>query len=157
MGANKKIGINKEHRDIANRYSRRMRLYDYDLVLSRASGKRVIYFIGTDVHGITYRIRFDKVRLMRQPKGIQVLNKKDYLIHQSNEVHGLNAYDYSLVSDNDITFKNKISIICSTHGVFKKRKSAHITDSEGCPKCSKNRFNNNRKYFKKDEIITPIN
>jgi hypothetical protein len=147
MGANKKIGISKEQRQVAHKYAGRFYLYDYHLELSRASGKRIIYLIGTDENNITYRIRFDKVKKMKSPKGIQVVNKLDYLIYQGNKIHGKGRYDYSLIKDEDITFSNKISIICETHGVFKKRKSAHITDGEGCPKCSRNRFNNNRKYL----------
>jgi hypothetical protein len=149
MGANQKIGISKEYRDLANRYSKRMGLYDYNLVLSRPSKRRTVYFIGTDINNITYRIRFDKIRLMRPPNGNQVVNIRDYLVHQSNLTHGEGTYDLSLVKESDITFTNKIEIICKTHGVFKKTKSAFITARQGCPTCSKNRFNNNRKYFKK--------
>lgn len=146
MGASKKIGISREQREIAYKYASRFSLLDYRLELSRASGKRIIYLIGTDEDDITYRIRFDKVMKMKSPKGIQVVNKLDYLIYQGEKIHGKRRYDYSLIKDEDITFSNKLSIICPTHGVFKKRKAAHITDGEGCPKCSKNRFSNNRKY-----------
>lgn len=147
MGVQKKLGISKEQRDLAERYCSRFNLHDYSVVLSRASGKRVIYVIGIDYDDIKYKIRFDKVKRMKSPKGVQVVNKKDYLIVQGDSIHGKGTYDYSLIKDEDIKFHVKLPIICSTHGVFHKRKSAHITDGEGCPKCSLNRLNNNRKYF----------
>jgi len=147
MGVDKKLGISKEQRDIAERYCSRYGLHDYEVILSRKSGNRVIYVIGIDENGIKYKIRFDKVKRMKSPKGIQVVNRKDYLIHQSNQIHGEGTYDFSLVEEEDITFSNKLQIICKTHGVFLKRKSAHITDGMGCPKCSANRLRNNRKYF----------
>jgi len=122
MGIQKKLGISKEQRDIARRYCKRYNLHDYKVVLGRSYGKRLLYVIGVDGFGIEYRIRFDKVKRMRSPKGVQVVNKKDYLIHQSSLVHGINTYDYSLIEDKDITFKDKLPIICNTHGVFYKRK-----------------------------------
>lgn len=146
MGANKKIGIPKDYRTLGKKYASRYRLYDHKIVLNRTSGKRIFYLIGTDADGIVYRIRFDKVKKMRSPKGIQAINKRDYLKIQADKVHGENTYDLSLVKDEDITFHNKLDIICNIHGVFKKRKAAFITQSEGCPMCSKNRFNNNRRY-----------
>lgn len=145
MGADKKIGISKEQRRLASRYAKRFLLHDYKLVLSRSSGKRVIYLIGIDENDITYRIRFDKVKRMRKPKGVQVVNKKDYLVFQATRIYG-DTYDYSLIKEEDITFSNKLEIVCEEHGSFFKRKSAHITDREGCPKCSMVRYNINRKY-----------
>ena len=139
MGVDKKLGISKEQRELAKRYASRYGLHDHEVVLSRRSGNRIVYLIGTDENGIKYRIRFDKVKRMKPPKGIQVVNRKDYLIYQSNLVHGEGTYDFSLVNEEYITFHNKLPIICKTHGVFYKRKSAHITDGMGCPKCSMNR------------------
>lgn len=146
MGAEKKIGISREIRERARRYANRFRFTSYNLVLSRSSGRRVIYFIGTDENDIIYRIRYDKVNKMRKPSGVQVLNKLSYLKHQASEIYGEDFYDYSLIKDSDITFNNKLSIICEEHGVFKKRKSAHITDRGGCPKCSANKLKHKRKF-----------
>lgn len=146
MGADKKIGISKEYRSTAKRYCNRYSLYDYSLELSRSSGRRVIYLIAEDEDGVIYRIRFDKVMKMRRPRGVQVINKLHYFLIQANKVHGDGTYDYSMIKEEDITFSNKLDIICETHGVFKKRKSAHVTDMGGCPKCAKKRFNSRRKY-----------
>jgi len=147
MGVQKKIGIEVEHRRIAQKYANRFQLEDHKVIVGTAAGKRFMYFIGTDCNGITYKIRFDKINKMRSPKGIQVVNRLDYLIYQSGVVHGVGTYDFSLVKESDITFHNKLQIICKTHGVFLKRKSSHITDEEGCPQCSYNRIINNRKYL----------
>ena len=147
MGDNKKLGIQKEDRILADRYAKRFGLTDHSLVLSRdKNDSRKLYFFGFDEFGLEYRIAFNKVKRMRSPKGIQIVNKLDYLIHQSNLTHGKDVYDFSLVKEEDIAFHNKLSIICKTHGVFKKRKSAHITDAEGCPQCAMDRFKNVKKY-----------
>lgn len=147
MGIDKKLGISKEHRELASKYARRYGLTEHKVILNRVKGNRVLYVLGTDVNGITYKIRFDKVKRMKSPKGIQVVNRLHYLIHQGNEVHGEGTYDYGLIKEEEITFHNKLPILCSTHGLFYKRKAAHITDGEGCPKCARQRLITNRKYF----------
>ena len=145
MGTDKKIGIEKEERAIAKKYSTRFRLVDCSLSISRTSGVRVLYLNGTDYDGVTYRIRHVWLKKMRPPSGMQVVNRHHYLVTQADKVHG-GKYDYSLIKEEDITFINKLSIVCPTHGVFKKRKSAHVTDREGCPKCSKGKLNEYRRY-----------
>ena len=152
MGADKKIGIEKSIRVIANRYANRYLFTSYNLVLSRSSGRRIIYFIGTDENDIIYRIRFAKVKKMKKPKGIQVLNRHAYLVLQAERVHGEGTYDYSLIKEEDITFSNKLDIVCKTHGVFKKRKAAHVTDKEGCPKCSAKKLKHQRKCLVKNNF-----
>lgn len=148
MGVEKKIGISKEERLIAVKYASRFRLHDYKLVIGRSTGHRILYLEGTSEDDLEYRIRFDKVKKMSSPKGIQITNKLFYLKYQCDKVHGLDKYDLSGIKEEEITFSAKLPIKCHIHGLFYKRKAALITDSEGCPKCSKNRFNNNRKYYK---------
>lgn len=146
MGIDKKIGIEKEARVLADKYATRFCLTDHFLSISRKSGNRVMYFTGTDSDGITYRVRFVWLKKMRRPIGFQVVNRHFYLVHQAEIVHGIDKYDYSLIKESDITFANKLDIICKVHGVFKKRKSAHVTDREGCPKCSANKMRELRKF-----------
>ena len=146
MGTDKKIGINVEDRRLANKYASRFRLVNYELNVSRSNGKRAVFFTGTDYNGITYRLKMSKLKQMRSPKGTQVVNRHDYLVYQAEEVHGIDKYDYSLIKEEDITFSNKLQIICKVHGVFHKRKSAHVTDKEGCPSCSANRLRQLRKF-----------
>ena len=145
MGADKKIGIEAEDRRIAQRYATRFGLVDFSLKVSRANGLRAIYFTGTDYDGVIYRLKMSKLKQMRSPKGTQVVNRHHYLVVQSEKVHG-GKYDYSLIKEEDITFSNKLKIICPVHGVFHKRKSAHVTDREGCPQCSANRLRQLRKF-----------
>jgi hypothetical protein len=145
MGADKKIGIEAEDRRIANRYAARFGLVDYSLKISRNNGLRAIHFTGSDSDGVTYRLKMCKLRQMRSPKGTQVVNKHHYLVVQAEKVHG-SKYDYSLIKEEDITFANKLKIVCLFHGVFHKRKSAHVTDREGCPHCSANRLRQLRKF-----------
>jgi|TARA_R110000787_G_scaffold218911_1_gene327609 hypothetical protein len=145
MGADKKIGIEAEDRRIAQRYATRFGLVDFSLKVSRTNGLRAIYFTGTDYDGVIYRLKMSKLKQMRSPKGTQVVNRYHYLVVQSEKVHGV-KYDYSLIKEEDITFSNKLKIICPVHGVFHKRKSAHVTDREGCPQCSANRLRQLRKF-----------
>jgi len=146
MGVDKKIGISKKQRDIADKYARRYSMVYHKLIVSRPKRVRTIYLICEDIHGLEYRIRWDKVVRMNRPKGIQVTNKAFYLKYQCDKVHGKDLYDLSMISDDMINSTDKLPIICKVHGVFHKRKASLITDREGCPSCSQNRYNNNRKY-----------
>tara|TARA_R110000772_G_scaffold31949_2_gene78544 strand:- start:2531 stop:2971 length:441 start_codon:yes stop_codon:yes gene_type:complete len=146
MGTDKKIGIEVRDRRLANKYASRFGLVDCTLRVSRVNGKRATFFTGTDSDGVTYKLKISKLKQMRSPKGTQVVNRHHYLVVQADEVHGKGRYDYSLIREEDITFVNKLKIICPTHGVFRKRKSAHVTDKEGCPYCSANRLRQLRKF-----------
>tara|TARA_R110000803_G_scaffold154286_1_gene219055 strand:- start:4988 stop:5428 length:441 start_codon:yes stop_codon:yes gene_type:complete len=146
MGTDKKIGIEVEDRRIADRYASRFGLVDCTLKVSRTNGLRAVYFTGSDYDGITYRLKMSKLKQMKSPKGTQVVNRHDYLVLQADKVHGFGKYDYSLIKEEDIKFVNKLKIICPIHGVFYKRKSAHVTDREGCPHCSANRLRQLRKF-----------
>ncbi len=146
MGADKKIGISSEDRRIADRYAARFGLVDYTLTISRKNGLRAVYFTGSDSDEVTYRLKMSKLKQMRSPKGTQVVNRHHYLVVQAEKVHGVGKYDYSLIKEEDITFANKLKIVCPIHGVFYKRKSAHVTDREGCPHCSANRLRRLRKF-----------
>ena len=146
MGTDKKIGVSAIDRLVASKYASRFGLVDCVLKISRVNGKRAVYFTGTDYDGVIYRLKMSKLKQMRSPKGTQVVNRHHYLVVQADEVHGKGKYDYSLIREEDITFANKLKIICSTHGVFHKRKSAHVTDKEGCPHCSASRLRQLRKF-----------
>ena len=146
MGTDKKIGIEAEDRRIADRYATRFGLVDYSLKISRNNGLRAIHFTGSDSDGVIYRLKMSKLKQMRSPKGTQVINRHHYLVVQAEKVHGFGKYDYSLIKEEDITFSNKLKIVCPVHGVFYKRKSAHVTDREGCPSCSANRLRQLRKF-----------
>lgn len=66
---------------------------------------------------------------------------KQKIIQRAVSVHG-DKYDYSLLPDNAKT-KDKVPILCLTHGVFFQAPYSHFNGS-GCPECGKQK---NRKSF----------
>lgn len=67
----------------------------------------------------------------RRPSISSALNKTDFFIKKSVEVHG-NKYDYSETkySSNSV----KIRIICKVHGVFEQTPHSHL-EGKGCILC----------------------
>lgn len=63
--------------------------------------------------------------------GVHRLNTTEF-IDNSKKIHN-NKYDYSLVVYK--TNKNKVKIICPTHGQFEQRPNSHL-GGQGCPKCA---------------------
>lgn len=57
---------------------------------------------------------------------------EDY-IKSANKKHG-DRYDYSICLFT--RSKDKVKIICRTHGIFEKRADSHLS-GQGCPKCGK--------------------
>jgi hypothetical protein len=73
---------------------------------------------------------------------------KEEFIQKTKIVHG-DKYDYSLVDYTGI--KNKISIVCQEHGIFKQSPESHLSGS-GCGKCANNiRFSLNEFIKKSNE------
>ena len=62
------------------------------------------------------------------------LNKKEYFIKFSAKMHK-NKYNYSITNYNNA--KEKVSIICDVHGVFKQTPNKHL-EGRGCEKCGRN-------------------
>lgn len=78
---------------------------------------------------------------------------QDELIKKCQKVHN-DKYDYSKV--NYIDNKTKIEIICPLHGSFFKTSTNHLNNKQGCPKCSKEEYN--EKYKKPlNEFIEQCN
>ena len=145
-----RIGITKERRKLGDKYARRFHLFNHRVIKHRLKGTNYYYLLAEDRNGLLYKIRFDKILAMRRPDGHQVINKLYYFIFQAEELYG-DKYDYSLITEEDIGYKNKLTIVCPIHGEFKKRKASHITDGEGCPMCAADRFKSNRQYYKNEE------
>ena len=81
--------------------------------------------------------------------------KKEYLqttemfIKKAIKVHG-ELYDYSSV--NYINSKNKLQLICKTHGIFKQLPNNHLRGS-GCPSCKLSKGEKKiSKYLKENHI-----
>jgi hypothetical protein len=84
-------------------------------------------------------------------------NRKNNWKASFEKIHG-NKYDYSKVIY--INNKTNIEVICSNHGSFIIRPDAHISQKQGCPKCSyfkvrntadfiaeSNKIHNNRYFY----------
>lgn len=56
-------------------------------------------------------------------------------IQKAKQVHG-DYYDYSLITDPNISYKDKVPIICPEHGVFEQMFNSHHKGF-GCPECGK--------------------
>lgn len=59
---------------------------------------------------------------------------RQYYIDRANEQFN-HFYDYSLIPEEPFA-KEKVKIVCPTHGIFEKQLSAHVHGA-GCPVCSK--------------------
>ena len=71
---------------------------------------------------------------------------KENFIEKAREIHG-NKYDYSKVE-----YKNnrtKVCIICPEHGEFWQTPRNHISQRQGCPKCSKTFKNTTESFIEK--------
>ena len=59
---------------------------------------------------------------------------KDEFIESCNKIHNY-KYNYELV--NYKTLRDKVKIICPSHGIFEKNATHHIHNTKGCPECSR--------------------
>lgn len=73
----------------------------------------------------------------------------NYFLITANKVHG-KKYDYK--DSIYLGIKNKIKILCKTHGVFSQLADIHLRGS-GCPKCS----DENRVGFRRNPYIKACN
>ena len=83
------------------------------------------------IHGDFYILPFNHLRGQGCPKCKGRNLTQDELIYKFKEVHG-DKYDYSKVNFSKI--KEKVCIICPTHGEFWKTPQKHLS-GQGCPKC----------------------
>ena len=72
-------------------------------------------------------------------------------IDQANEIHN-GKYDYSLINGYK-SCKEKVPIICSKHGVFKRSFDEHIHKARGCPLCSQSPRYNKELFVKRSRQI----
>ena len=142
-----RIGVSKIERFIVNRYIKRFLLKFINFEILRMSGKRILYLIASNRSGYTYRIRFDKVKGMQRPTGMQIINKLEVFLIQAETVHG-DKYDYSLVTEEDLAYEHKFPVICNKegHGTFYTHRSRHIQQRKGCPVCGIERRRKKNKF-----------
>jgi hypothetical protein len=145
MGREKQLGFTKEQRQLGERYSIRFGLHSSRLSMRRKGNVRMIYLIGFDKDDVEYKIRFDKVIRMRMFNGIkQAVDKVHYFKVRAAKVHK-DDYDYSLVTEEALRHRGKVSIICNrnmAHGTFTQTSGNHINHKKGCPKCGRSRLLN---------------
>lgn len=77
--------------------------------------------------------------------------EKIILVEKSKEIFG-NLYDFSLVPDSFKT-KEKLSIICPTHGIFYKSYEKHIGNKQGCPECVGKKRYDTESFIKKVKTL----
>lgn len=112
--------------------------YDYSLVEYAGSDKKVKIICPN--HGMFLQTPHQHIRGQECPvcgrKKSDENRKKglDYFLQQAHAVHG-DKYDYS-----HVVLKNrreKVCIICPTHGVFWQEPYNHTLQKQGCPQCAR--------------------
>ncbi len=108
-------------------------LYDYSLVEYKNVHTKVK--IVCKEHGIFEQLPLAHKRGSGCPKCYGRGKTQEEILHQLHEVHG-NIYEYKL--SNFKGTKEKIEVLCKTHGVFYKPVTK-LLRGEGCPFCSNDR------------------
>jgi len=85
----------------------------------------------------------DKCRIDNKKIGIDVLLQRCSLLHN-------NKYEYSLVSSDYKSVKDKIDIICKEHGTFTTSIKNHLYQKRGCNDCRKLGLDN---FIEKSNVI----
>lgn len=82
--------------------------------------------------------------------------KKEVFLERAFAAHG-DKFDYSLVPD-ELNWKDKITVICASHGQFLITASNHVCNSRGCAKCGFEHVANIKKERSKDKFysLAPI-
>ena len=121
-------------------YLRRYRLTDDSIIITRISNKRRLYILATDQNNIDYKIPFTYIQkaYAYSPRLRHSINKVELFTNMSKEVFKhKDKYDYSLVKNEDLVRKKKVTLICkvNNHGEFKIRYDLHLYNENSCPKC----------------------
>lgn len=87
------------------------------------------------------KCKYDKITLI-------IKLDTNQFIEKAKKIHN-NKYNYDLV--NYINSKNKVKIICNTHGQFELIAGQHLI-GRGCQLCSSNKLNNNL-FIEKAKVI----
>lgn len=114
--------------------------YDYSKVIYK-SGKKKVCII-CHVHGEFMQSPADHINRTR-PNGCPPCGRessienqrktKDQFILQAKAVHG-DKYQYDLVKY--VNGQTNVKITCPKHGIFEQQPNNHITNKQGCPRCS---------------------
>lgn len=122
--------------------------YGYDKSIYAGSKDRII--IKCKKHGYFEQLPYNHLKGKGCPKcaiensSIRYMHSNEEVLRKFKKVHG-DRYDYSLVEYNGC--KNKVKIICKSHGIFKQDANAHAV-GKGCDKCARQVLN----YRKSDYV-----
>ena len=139
----RRCGISKRANEISFSYSEFIKRckekygdkYDYSKVEYKGHREKVCIICPT--HGEFWQSPSNHLRGCGCPKcGIEIssdkrMHTKKEFVEKAQEIHN-NKYDYSKVVYKGV--KEKVCIICPTHGEFWQSPSKHLNNS-GCPKC----------------------
>ena len=128
--------------------------YDYSKVVYNGSKNSVI--IGCPIHGFFKQTPNNHLRTSGCPECgdelVWIKRGKDdnkSIIERARAVHG-NKYDYSKM---DFTYMlENVIITCPDHGDFEQTPANHISNKNGCPKCSTER-NSKLKSISEEEFL----
>lgn len=121
-------------------------LYDYSK--SKYSGADDDIEIICKRHGSFWQRPANHLTGNKCPKCRNLHTTEEFIFNVSKK-HG-DIYDYSLV---DYTHnRNKVKIICKTHGIFEQKAGIHM-DGKGCPTCSSSKGELNIKKWLMDNNI----
>lgn len=85
----------------------------------------------------------DKCRIDDKKIGIDILLERCFQLHNGK-------YDYSIVSSDYKSVKDKIDVICKEHGVFTTSIKNHLYQKRGCNDCRKLGLDN---FIRKSNVI----
>jgi hypothetical protein len=111
--------------------------YDYSKVVYKGTKEKVCIVCEKEGHGDFFQKPDGHLSGNGCPKckgiatGDRCRKSTEDFIREAKEVHG-NKYDYSKVEYKGT--KEKVAIICSTHGKFFQNPDSHLSGN-GCPKC----------------------
>lgn len=108
--------------------------YEYNLINEGIRVKTQKLQIICPVHGVFSQWYGHHVKGFGCPSCSGKAKKNtEIFIREAREVHG-DKYDYSLVEYKNVN--TPVTILCPLHGKFRKTYTAHITEKQGCRKCS---------------------
>ena len=105
--------------------------YDYSKTVYVGALKKITIICRT--HGPFEQMAAAHLRGQGCPKCAGKGRTAADVVYDANAVHGIGTYDYSQVVY--VAGREKITIICRTHGPFEQTPEDHIFNKAGCQKC----------------------
>ena len=107
--------------------------YDYSRI--KYIDSKSMIEVGCPKHGFFKKNYWGHIRSMGCPKCVQDIKSDKFNLNFNNTITKKQAiYDYSNVIYRGS--KQKIEIICPTHGSFWQTPNSHLSQNQNCPKCT---------------------